>query len=71
MLCIWWDCQSTVQKEYLEKGKKMNSKMYSEMLIHVDPAIKAKCQNEFYYKKVMFHQDNVRPYVSAFNGSMA
>ena len=68
MLCIWWDCRGIIHKEYLEKGKTIDSKVYSEMLVRVDAAIKAKRRTEFRRKKVMFHQDNAKPHVSAFTG---
>ena len=42
MICICWDCRAIIRKEYLEKGKTLDSKMYSEMLVRVDAAIKEK-----------------------------
>ncbi|KFM75709.1 hypothetical protein X975_00415, partial [Stegodyphus mimosarum] len=50
------------------KSKTLNSKVYTEMLIGVNAGIKKKCRTESRGKKVMFHQDNARPYVSAFTG---
>ncbi|KFM73071.1 Mariner Mos1 transposase, partial [Stegodyphus mimosarum] len=67
-LCIWWDCRGVIRKEYLEKDKTLGSKVYSEMLVHVDAAIKEKHRTEMWSKKVKFHHDNARPYASAFSG---
>ena len=49
-LCIWWDGHGIIYKEYLEKGKTLDSKVYSEMHVHVDTAMKEKCQTKFQRK---------------------
>ena len=66
MLYVGWDCLSIIHKEYLEKGKTLYSKVYSEMIVRVDAAIKKKLRTEYRHKKIMLHQDNARPHVSAF-----
>ncbi|XP_035218793.1 histone-lysine N-methyltransferase SETMAR-like [Stegodyphus dumicola] len=55
-------------KKFLEKGKTLNSKMYSEMLVCADADIKEKFQTKFQHKNAIFHQDNARPHVSSFTG---
>ena len=68
MQCIWWDIRGIIHKEYLQKYKTLDSKVYSEMLVHIDAAIKEKHQGECRHKMVMFHEDNARPHMSAFIG---
>ena len=46
----------------MEKNKTIDSKVYSEVLLHVDVAF----WYEFRCKKEMFQQDNARPHVSVF-----
>lgn len=45
MLCIWWDCRGIIHKENLEKGKTIDSKVYSEILVRFDAAINTKRRN--------------------------
>ena len=55
-----------IHQEHLGKDKIINSNVYSKMLVRVDSAIKAKCQNEFQHKKEMFFQVNLKPHILRF-----
>ena len=46
MLCIWCDFRSIIHKESLEKSKVIDSKVYNEMLVRVQSAVKSKLRNE-------------------------
>ncbi|GFV27409.1 histone-lysine N-methyltransferase SETMAR [Trichonephila clavipes] len=65
LLCIWWDWKGIVYYELLLYGQILNSDLYSQQLDHFKLAIDQKRLELANKTGVVFHQDNVRPQISA------
>lgn len=57
MATVFWDCRGIIHIDYLEKGKPITGKYYSELLSTFDTELRKK-RPHLCKKKVLFHQDN-------------
>ena len=57
MICVWWDWESMVHWEMLERNATVNKKLYIAQLHHVNEAIHRQGQT------ILLH-DNTRPHVA-------
>lgn len=64
MATVFWDSRGVIHIDYLEKGKTINGKYYSELLDRFDTVLKQK-RPHLKKKKVLFHQDNARVHTCA------
>jgi histone-lysine N-methyltransferase SETMAR len=62
MLTVFWDSEGVILEHYLERGAKVNSVRYSEMLsTKLKPAIRTKRRGLLSTCVLLLH-DNVRPH---------
>lgn len=64
MLTAFWDSTGPILEDFLEKGHKINSARYSDLLAnHLKPAIRTK-RRGLLSKKVLLLHDNARPHMA-------
>ena len=64
MLCIWWDWKGVLYYELLLENQTINSNKYCSHLDQLKAALDEKHQELAKRKRIIFHQDDVRPHVS-------
>lgn len=64
MLCIWWDSEGVIYREFLPPNKTVDSDKYCEQLLEVRKALIKKRPAIINRSKVVFQHDNARPHVS-------
>ena len=65
MLTVFWDSKGPILEDYLEKGRRINSARYSDLLANnLKPAVRTKRQG-LLSKKVLLLHDNARPHTAS------
>ena len=64
MLCIWWDWKGVLYYELLPENQTINSNKYCSQLDQLKAALDEKHPELVNRKRIIFHQDNARLYVS-------
>ena len=67
-MCIWWDWKGILCYELLPENQTINSNKYCFQLDQLKAALDKKRPELVNRKHIIFHQDNVRPYVSLMTG---
>ena len=65
MLTVFWDSKGPILEDYLEKGRRINSARYSDLLANnLKPSVRTKRQG-LLSKKVLLLHDNARPHTAS------
>ena len=64
MLCLWWDWKGVLYYELLPENETINSNKYCSQLDQLKAKLDEKHPELVNRKRITFHQDNARPYVS-------
>ena len=64
MLCIWWGWKGVLYYELLPENQTINSNKYCSQLDQLKAALDEKHPELVNRKRIIFHQDNARLYVS-------
>ena len=64
MLCILWEWKGVLYYELLPENQTVNSSEYFSQLYQLKAALDEKCLKLVNKKRIIFHQDDVRPHVS-------
>lgn len=64
MLCIWWDCEGIIYREYMGQNTTVNADKYCAQLLEVQKALVSKRPALINRGNVVFQHDNARPHVA-------
>ena len=64
MPTIFWDSQSVIYIDYLEKGKTVTGPYYAELLSRIEAEFQKK-RPHLAKKKILFHHDDASPHIPA------